>query len=175
MRLLTTVLLLLSTPALASAQSKRMEYSIPPPAEWVHIDGAKNPELIPEWSAWQFAFNNVVVVGQLPTAVSQHVSKEEAAVILDAAREQKKNRADCEARALKLMPLLETETAAEINRRTEALNLECRSYTLRLRDRVLESLGPDGRAALRDWVESTKATIQVSVPKKELDFYLKPK
>jgi hypothetical protein len=175
MRLAVAVLLLLVCPVHASAQSKRIEYSIPPPSEWMHIDGSKNPEMIPEWSVWQLAFNNIFVVGKLPTAVSRHVTKEEAAAILEAAREQKKNRMDCEERGLKLRPLLGTETIAEINRRTEELNLECRWQTLRLRDRVLESLGPDAQAALRDWVESSKATIQVSVPKAELDFYLKPK
>ena len=34
---------------------------------------------------------------------------------------------------------------------------------------------PDGQVALRQWVEGIKAGIQVSVPKAELDFYLKPK
>lgn len=174
MKPLFGVLLFFVAP-LVSAQGRRAEFSIPSPPEWVHIDGSKTPELIPEWSVWQAAFRNLLLVGRLPTAVERHVSKEEAAMVLAAAREHGRNRAECEARALKLKPLLQTETAAEINRKTEALNLECRWQTLHLRDRVLDGLGPDGQAALAGWVDSTKATLQVSVPKRELDFYLKPK
>jgi hypothetical protein len=175
MTLLIAVLLLFVAPALASAQARPPEFSVPPASEWVHIDGSKNPELIPEWSVWQAAFRSFLLVGQLPTAVAQHISKEEAAMVLGVAKEHGQSMNACEERAMKLMPLLQKETAEVINRKTEALNLECRSRTLRLRDRALDGLGPDGQVALRGWVESTKATIQVSVPKRELDFYLKPK
>jgi hypothetical protein len=159
----------------ATVQKPPIQFSNPPPSEWVHIDGSKNPELIPEWSVWRSALRTIHIVGQLPTVVATQVSKEEEAIVLTAARENARNITACEERGLKLKPLLETETAAVINRKTQELNLECRSETLRLRDRLLESLRPEGQVALRHWVESIKAGIHVSVPKAELEFYLKPK
>ena len=160
---------------LFAVQQPPIQFSTPPPSEWVHIDGSKNPELIPEWSVWKSAFRNILIGGHLPTVVLTQISKEESAAILAAARENAKNVAACEQRGLMLKPLLETETPAVINRKTEELNLECRWQTLRLRDRLVQSLEPDGQAALRQWVESLKAGIQVSVPKAEFAFYMKPK
>lgn len=158
-----------------TVQKPPIQFSIPPPSEWVHIDGSKNPELIPEWSVWTSTLRNINIVGHLPTVVGARASKEEEAAILAAAREHAKNTAACEARGLKLRLLLETDTVAVINRKTEELNLDCRWETLRLRDRLLESLRPDAQVALQQWAESLKAGMQVSVPKAELDFYLKPK
>ncbi len=75
---------------------------------------------------------------------------------------------------LKLVPTLKTEEARLINERTQAINLDCRWQTLRLRDRVLADLSPVGQAALTRYVEFTKAGIRVYVPKNELSFYRQP-
>ncbi len=158
-----------------AAQKPPAQFSLPAPSEWVHIDGAKNPELIPEWNVWKHAFMVFAVGSDLPTDVIKHLSKEEAAAVRAAAAQHQKDKAACEQRGLKLQALVATESASVINRRTEEINLDCRWQTLRLRDHLLESLGPEGQAALRQWVEGLKAGIHVSVPKAELDFYLKPK
>jgi len=76
---------------------------------------------------------------------------------------------------LKLLPLLETETAKVINEKTQALNLDCRRQTLTLRDHSLESLRPEAQTALSQWVEALKKGMRASVPKRELEFYLQPK
>lgn len=172
--LLAALLALLALPPLA-AQQPPVQFSIPKPSDWVHIDGAKNPELIPEWSVWKHAFVVFALGSDLPWEVGKHLSNEEAAAVRATAAQHQKDMAACEQKGLKLKPLLATESAAVINLRTQEINLECRWQTLRRRDHVLESLRPDAQVALRQWVEGIKAGIQVSVPKAELDFYLKPK
>jgi len=175
MHLLSPAILVLLGSVQGTPQRPPVQFSVPPPAEWVHIDGSKNPELIPEWSVWDTAFRMFVTVGNLPTAVLQMLTKEEAAAIQASANKHGKITADCEARGLKLIPLLGTETARVINEKTQELNLGCRRQTLSLRDRSLESLRPDARVALTQWVEDLKKGMRASVPKAEFDFYLQPK
>ena len=43
--------------------------------------------MIPQWDAWQAVFEIIAKVSDLPTDVLEHLSKEEAALVLDAARE----------------------------------------------------------------------------------------
>jgi hypothetical protein len=175
MHLLSAALLVLLNSLQGTPQRPPVQFSVPPPSEWVHIDGGKNPELIPEWSVWDTAFRMFVTVGNLPTAVLQMLTTEEAAAIRSAANQHGKITAECEARGLKLVPLLGKETARVINEKTQALNLDCRRQTLSLRDRSLESLRADARVALTRWVEDLKKGMRASVPKAELDFYLQPK
>lgn len=159
----------------AASQKPPIQFSTPPPSEWVHIDGSKNPELIPEWSVWDSAFRIFVTAGNLPTALLQMLTKEEAAAIKAAAHQHGKFTADCEARGLKLGSLLGKESARGINEKTRELNLDCRRQTLSLRDRSLEALRPEARVALTQWVDELKKGMRASVPKAEFDFYLQPK
>ncbi len=153
----------------------KISFSNPAPSEMALIDGSKNPELIPQWHAWQFAFR-VIAGGPkvIPSVVLVHLSKDEAELLREAAESDEKNDTDCQARVLKLVPLLHTDQAVTVNERTREINVECRSFTLKTRDRVLERLRSQGQAALVDWVESNKAGMQVSVPKRELAFFRQP-
>jgi hypothetical protein len=165
-----------ATALLASQEpSPKIVFSNPPPSEMVKIDGSKNPELIPQWSVWSFAFR--VIAGgtkAIPTAVLVHLSKEEAELLRREADVDVKNDADCRERVLRLVPLLQKEDAKTINEKTREINLDCRWRTLGSRDRVLAGLTAEGQAALSDWVESNKAGMQVSVPKRELSFFRQP-
>jgi hypothetical protein len=155
--------------------SPKIVFSNPPPSEMVKIDGSKNPELIPQWSVWGFAFR--VIAGgtkAIPTAVLVHLSKEEAELLRKEADVDGRNDADCRERVIRLVPLLQTEDAKTINEKTREINLDCRWRTLGSRDRVLAALTAEGQAALIDWVESNKAGMQVSVPKRELSFFRQP-
>jgi hypothetical protein len=152
----------------------KVVFDNPPLSERLEIDGRKNPEMIPQWDAWQAMFEIIAKVSDLPTDVLEHLSKDEAALVLAAARENGQNFLACQQRVLKLMPTLQTEEAIHINTRTRAINLDCRWQTLRLRDRVLSALAPLGQAALSQYVEATKAGIRVFVPRNELAFYRQP-
>jgi hypothetical protein len=152
----------------------KVVFSMPNAADLVHIDGSKNPEMIPQWNAWESAFGIVALVSDIPADVAVHLSKEEQAALVAAAKEAGANRRACERRVLELAPLLQTQEAKSINDKTQEINLEYRQQTLRLRDRVLAALGPEGQAALNRWVESTKSGMRISIPKAELDFYRRP-
>jgi hypothetical protein len=158
--------------ALAAAQQPA-----PPPAtEMVQIDGGKNPELIPQWSAWGYAFR--VFAGgprQLPTSVLQHVSKSEASFVLAQADLVQRIDADCQTRLQKIVSRRSTTATLEaLEREVRALSLECRIQTLEARDRVLAAINPDAQGALASFVESTKAGTSVTVPKSQLARFREP-
>ena len=74
------------------------------PAEIMHIDGARNPELIPQWSAWGFAFR--VFAGgfrQLPSSMIPHVTSAEHALILKESDSVQKIDAACLERHRKIL------------------------------------------------------------------------
>jgi hypothetical protein len=141
----------------------------------MEIDGSKNPELIPEWSAWGFAFR-VIATGsrRLPSSVYFAVSRDEEALILKEADQIQKIDRDCQGRLLELHDLLGKEKDDVLDRKLRELTLECRWATLHARDRVLEALKPEGAAALMAFVASTKVGTTVSIPKKDLARFLEP-
>jgi hypothetical protein len=143
--------------------------------EMMQIDGSKNPELIPEWSAWGFAFR-VFATGsrQLPTTIHSVVSAEETALILKEADQVQKADQDCQSRIVKLNALLGKEKNEVLDTRLRELTLECRWATLHARDRLLEVLSPEGGSALRAFVASTKTGTSLSIPKKDLARFLEP-
>jgi hypothetical protein len=143
--------------------------------EWVFIDGAKNPELIPEWSAWEDVFSTIAG-GQklLPSRVLFRVSTEEADLILRESEASVKRTDDCNARILALKPLLAKERVAVQIQRTKDIRLECRVANLDARDRVLAALNPEGRAALREFADLMKAATSFTVAKSEITFLRLP-
>jgi hypothetical protein len=152
----------------------KVVFDIPPLSERIEIDGRKNPEMIPQWDVWHAAFEHMAGKSDLPTEVWKALSKEEGALVLEAAKANAKNYLVCQERVLQLMPTLRTEEARFINERTQAINLEFRWQVLRLRDRVLAVIGLPGQTALSQYVESLKEGMRVFVPKKELAFYRQP-
>jgi hypothetical protein len=155
-------------------QPPQVVFNIPPISERIEIDGRKNPEMIPQWDVWHAAFENIARVSDVPTEVYRHISREEAAAIVEAAKTSAQNYRATQDRVLKLMPTLKTDEARLINERTQAINLDFRWQVLRLRDSVLAGLNPAGQAAMALYVESLKAGMRVFVPKDELAFYQKP-
>jgi hypothetical protein len=134
--------------------------SASPDTETVTIDGAKNPELIPQWSAWAVSFRFIAAGVQtladegIPTTVYSVLNKEQRLVLVkhvDAAvREQK----ECENRMLKLRAQFATQKLEAVQERAFELQMECRRATLKARDGLLAELPPDGQIALRALVES---------------------
>jgi hypothetical protein len=171
------ILLAVFAMSVAHAQSKTPPGSQgpQPPPETIEIDGSKNPELIPQWSAWEFAFR--AIAGgrkELPTIVHRVVSTDEAAMIVREAEMATKLGAGCETRMARLRPLIGKEKASVLDARAREVTLDCRRQTLDVRDRVLEHLNPEAQGALRAFVESTKAGTSVTLRKKQLARYLEP-
>ncbi len=163
--------------ATAYAQGKAPPGSRPPqtPPEMIEIDGSKNPELIPQWSAWEFAFR--VFAGglkDLPTIVLQVVSPEEGAMIVREAEMATQLSMGCEARMARLRVLIGKEKAAVLAARAREVTLDCRRHTLDVRNRVMERLNPEAQTALRAYVESTKAGTSLTLRKTFLARFLEP-
>jgi len=143
--------------------------------EIIQIDGSKNPELIPQWSAWGFAFR--VFSGgprQLPTSVFTHVTPFEEALIIKEADAAQQFEAQCMARHRKILESRGSRTAEDLDKDVRALTLECRRATLRSRDRMLAAVSPEAQTALIAFVESTKATTSLALPRKDLARFREP-
>ena len=149
-------------------------FNLPPMSERIEIDGSKNPEMIPQWDVWKAAFLIIDKTRDVPTMVWKVATKEEVALIVQAASDNAEVERSCEGKIPKLAEMLKTDEARFVNEQTQALNLECRRATLKLRDRVLSQLSTQAAAVLAQYVESLKAGIRVYVPKGELAFYRQP-
>jgi hypothetical protein len=141
----------------------------------VHIDGKKNPEMIPEWVVWEVAFQALHGGTDLPTVLYRAgMSKEEAAVIKREAEASAARDRGCQARAMKLASELGTSSVAAINQKTSDLQLECRQQTIDARDRLLAALGPQVQAALATWVEDFKPGMTFTIARQELAHFRRP-
>ena len=80
----------------------------------------------------------------------------------------------CEVRMSKLRVLIGKEKASVLDARAREVTLDCRRQTLDVRDRVLDRLNPEAQAALRAFVESTKAGTSLTLTKKQLARFLEP-
>ena len=146
-----------------------------PDMEIVHVDGARSPELIPQWSVWGYVFR--IVSGgprQLPTSVLNLVSREEEALVVAEADAVQKIDAACQSRLARAAAKLGTGPIAVVDAKVREVSIDCRRETLRARDRILAALNPEAAAALAAFAESTKAGTSISVRKKDLARYLEP-
>jgi hypothetical protein len=143
--------------------------------EVVDIDGSKTPELIPQWSAWGFAFR-VIAGGSrlLPSAVHAAVSKDEAEMVQREADAMLLFAKGCESKVSELRARVGRERPEALDRQLRDITLECRRRTLDARDRVLNALNPRAAAALMQFVESTKSGTAFSIRKKDLPRFLEP-
>ena len=146
-----------------------------PDLEVIEIDGRKNPELIPQWSAWGYAFR-VIAGGSrlLPSDVlSQSTPAEQALIVREADAVQAFDRG-CLARHQKILADRGDKKPEVLDREVRELTLDCRRNTLNTRDRLLAGLSPAAQAALTAFVESTKRGTSLSIPKKDLPRFLEP-
>jgi hypothetical protein len=163
--------------AVLVARGSAQPVKLPPPSDYVEIDGSKNPQDIPEWDAWLAAFRVLSIAnrkGSIAVPASLGLSDADLRLVFAEAAEQDKRNRVCEERVERLRPLLGKEKVEVINERTRTLQLECRWMTLQARDRLLEALSAEGRTALAAWVSEQKAAMRVMVPKAELEHYKQP-
>lgn len=171
--LCVAVLMVLSLVPVGAQEKSRAGLRAPKP-EMLEIDGSKNPELIPQWSAWSFAFRTMGGARDLPSSVLKLVSPSESALIMREADALQKVDARCAERMTELTQRLGKVARPVLEKQAQDLTLECRWETLYSRDRVLEGINAEAGAALVAYVESTKVGTTISLPKKALARYLKP-
>ena len=168
-RLLALVIVAGVPPPDAVAQPK------PEKVEWVFIDGEKNPELIPEWSAWETLFSTIAGGRKLlPSNVHFVVSREEAELILRESEASVKRTEECNARIMALKPLVGKQKLSTIIERQKVIRLDCRWANLHARDRLLAALNPAAAAELTVFAEHQKKTTTFTVAKSEVAFLRLP-
>ena len=148
----------------------------PPVDDRIVIDGSRNPELIPQWAAWEFAFR--VINGgsrQLPSNVHHAATEQERALISAAAAANARRDAACVERIEReIRPLLGKEKREVAAARQQEIHVDCRWQTLHARDRLLERLRPEVRTELIKFVEDMKEGKTLSMPAKEFPFFRQP-
>jgi hypothetical protein len=176
----------------------------PDPKDMIEIDGSKEPQRIPEWSAWRSAFRSlkdtVATKEDLPTAVALIATPGDLRLIVRAAEESFRNDAAYEELAVALyFKLLAVRQACDAKEATRQKRKDCfiregnpisrpymeveefayRQRTLDIRDRLLRQLGERGRMevglALMAWVESQKKGMKAFIHKSSLADYYKPR
>ena len=174
----------------------------PDPSEMILIDGSKEPHRIPEWSAWQWAFQlmrDAKDRADLPTELYVLVKPSDVALIQAAVRASVENDAALEKRGMELYAkLLVVRQTCDAKEKTKDEQVKCliregrgvsagwkdeeiqfRQRTLDIRDRLLRQLEEGGRdevkLALVRWVEARKAGVKAYIHKPSLDHYYKPR
>jgi hypothetical protein len=162
--MLAVLLLLLATvPAQEST-------GIPP--GYFKIDGAKTPELIPQYALWQMALQNLNVIPTEALHTQLPLTKEEDALLYDAAKLQVERDAACEKR---LERILKTTPLNDQNRAWRELTLSCRQADLDAADALLEKFSPETRARVIQWIDSKRAKTVILVDKNHYDIFSLPR
>ena len=159
----------------ASAQqpAQKNPFVIAAPSERLEIDGAKNPELIPEWYIWETFFRQLHTAGTIPTALTLSTNEER---LLQMELEQySKSNQQCQKDIERLRPMIGVAPVKDINEKQRAIQLECRRRSLDIRDRLLAKVRPEASIAITAWVENLKTGIEISVPKRELAHFRQPR
>lgn len=148
-------------------------FAVAPPSERVEIDGSKNPELVPEWYAWDTCFRQLHKTGTVPSVLNL-TSDDTRFLEMELERYGKSTEA-CQRNIESLRPLVGVAPTREVNEKQRAIQLECRARTLEIRDRLLAGVRPESAVAIASWVENLKTGIEISVPKRELAHFRQPR
>jgi hypothetical protein len=157
--------------------------SSPPPGEFIEIDGAKNPELLPEHIVWSSGFYTLALMKENNVRLgekflTQLTLSDADAALLWAEVERFKARADrCheKGKAIYEQGKATEHKLADIETRMKANTLQCRTAMLDAKDRLLGVMSPEGQSLLINWMLSERAKIKSSVPKSELEFFRQPR
>jgi hypothetical protein len=138
----------------------------------VTIDGAKNPEMIPNWAAWLEAFRFMAApaapIEPIPTVVYLATSKEQRALIRKESLFVMAQEREIGQRALKLQDGLTADNLSDRSDQADALEMKRRRAALDARDRLLAALPVDGQIALREFAEQARKCYKATMLKSKL-------
>jgi hypothetical protein len=157
------------------AQSKAADATV--------IDGATNPELLPQWFIWQGALRNIhhrppVGPGEpslqdqldLPLEVLNYLKGEAKGFVEDEARYVER------LTALVATLRAEGKTTKDLFEVAKPLELEERWRILERADRINARLSAEQQLVLWQWIEQTVVRVnRVRVPRSQLQHFLKPR
>lgn len=176
---LTSVYILATCVAAASVSSPGAQGRGGSPSDdpVVTIDGAKNPEQIPEWAAWQEAFRYMAQPAEpeipIPTRIWRVTSPEQRAWLRKEALRVLARDRELLARVLKLRDGLNADNTGERSARVDALEMERRRAALEARDSVLVSL-PEAQVELRGFVEEVRKGYKLQIQKSKIPQFMLP-
>lgn len=172
--LLALVYLVLTTVSVVHAQDKPAVSD----SDVITIDGAKNPEMIPNWAAWLEAFRLMAgpaaPIEPIPTVIYLATSKDQRALIRKEALNVVAQERELGQQALKLQDGLTAENMMERSEQADALELKRRRAALEARDRLLGVLPVDGQNALREFAEHMRKGYKVTLIRSKLAQFLSP-
>lgn len=146
--------------------------------EVIEIDGAKNPELIPNWAAWlesfRFMSHPAAPEVPIPSTVYAVTSPEQRELVRKEALFVVAQERELGQQALKLQEGLSADNLAERTEKVDALELKRRQAALDARDRLLGALPPEAQAALREFAERTRRGYQVKMLKSKFQQFMLP-
>jgi hypothetical protein len=142
------------------------------PPEYFKIDGAKTPELIPQYALWQMAFQNLRVLPPEALHTQLRLTKAEDALLYAEAKGQAERDAACEKRQERM---LATTPPKDQNRAWREMTLACRQADLDAADALLEKLSPETRARVIQWIESKRTKTVILVDRNHYDIFSLPR
>lgn len=147
-------------------------------ADIITIDGAKNPEMIPNWATWLEAFRLMAgpaaPIEPIPSVIYQATSDEQRALIRKEALFVMAQERELEQRGLKLRDGLTAENLADRSQQADALEMKRRQAALDARDRLLAALPVDGQIALREFADTMRKGYKATMVRSKLAFFMSP-
>lgn len=144
----------------------------------ITIDGAKNPELIPDWAAWLEAFRFMAQPAKphvpIPTELHLVTTEQQRALIRKEALKVIELENDLGNRGAKLQEGLDADNLSERNGKADELEMQRRQGALDARDRVFAVLPADAQLALSAFAEHARRSQKVSLPKSKVEWYRLP-
>lgn len=144
----------------------------------VEIDGAKTPELLPEYLVWTQGLSGLSIIKRdniTPALEELRLSSRDADLAFAEARRQDDRDRQCADRTRRVMEAMRNAEPAKIEVALRPAILACRWEVLDARDRLLDAMSPEGRATLTAWVLDGRRGIKAYVPKGDLEFFKQPK
>jgi hypothetical protein len=150
--------------------------SLPPGL--VEIDGAKHPELLPEYLVWTHGLSALSAIKKDNITAALETlplsPRDADLAFAEGVRQDDRDRR-CGERTRRIMESLRTAAPAKIEAALRPAILDCRWEVLDAKDRLLAAMSPEGRATLVAWVLDGRQGIKSYVPKGDLEFYRQPK
>ena len=153
----------------------------PPESEWIHIDGSKSPELIPEYMVWQQTLSGFALIktkGIPLPPVLRNLPPAERDQIFEAALWEQQQAKDCMERQERKTEKLRKDEKPNwkaIDAIQKEIILECRQEVLDRVAGLLPKLSDQSRTSLLAWAEESKTGMWARVHKTELEFFRKPR
>jgi hypothetical protein len=147
----------------------------------VVIDGQKNPELLPQWAAWEHLFRLLALVKDSETRAFTHdleskLSADEILLLFKEADAQKTREKYClEAlqRLWKRTPA-QDDTPEAIDKEAFEIELDYRRRILDARDRLRTILSVPSWIALEIWADEMVTDLKVTVPRSAFERFKQP-